>query len=82
MTAFVGIETAPVQRINNIFFGAGDITTLVSIFDAKNEFAVVMAGDGQIQQWPWVGARVQPEVFYDERRVQRKLGEECDGGHR
>ena len=37
--AFIGVEAAPGEAVENIFFCSYDITALVSVFDAENKVA-------------------------------------------
>jgi hypothetical protein len=39
--AFVGLEAAPFEAVDNIFFCAGHIAGLVGIFDPEDEVAAM-----------------------------------------
>jgi len=43
--AFIGLEAAPLEAVDDIFFRPWNKTGLVGIFDPKDEFTAVLAGE-------------------------------------
>ena len=42
--AFVGFEAGPLEGVEDVLFGSGDVAALVGVFDAEDEGAAVAAG--------------------------------------
>src|SRR5258708_99712 len=57
--AFIGVEAAPFQGVDDIFFGAGDITALVGIFDTKDEVTAMAAGKKVVVEYCTYAAQVE-----------------------
>jgi hypothetical protein len=76
---FVGVESAPGEAIEDIFFCAGYIAGLVGVFDTKDEIALVLAGEkivvkdcpysSQVKASGGAGGKPKPDFFA--HRAQR-----------
>jgi hypothetical protein len=49
--AFVGLEAAPFETVDDIFFCPGHEAGLVGIFDPKDELAAMLAGEQVVVEY-------------------------------
>ena len=76
--AFVGFQATPGEAVVDVLFRARDVTALVGVFDAEDEFSAMLAGEeiviengpdaAQVQASGWAGGESQSDFLAHRRQ--------------